>query len=174
MTIARTALDNKRLADTPDPVRADPDDEPDLTPEQEAELQADFDKWIKVRADPVREELLAALSSAEQRFRTIAMGSTGDNWPTRELMRANLDIAFVGESSCRAAISRAESTAPALAPVQADQKEWRVTNGGAFIECISEFDADQHLKSMGAPADEVYKQWRTKAGEWQDAEKEQA
>ncbi len=91
----------------PGPVRADPDDEPDLTPEQEAELQAEFDAWKKtraVRADPVREELLRALFEAIRVACQCAADTAGT--PSYEYFDS-LAVKW------RAIAARAESTAPA-------------------------------------------------------------
>lgn len=54
--------------------------------------------------------LLEALREARQRFRTIAMGTCEWEHMTRENMRANCDVALMGEERVRAAISAYEST----------------------------------------------------------------
>ncbi len=67
-----------------------------------------------------------------------------------------------------------------LAPVQAEQKEWqwRLADGGSTQRTISSDVSDSEAEIDAAlavlmeynPNGGFKKQWRTKAGEWQDAE----
>ncbi len=92
-----------------------PDDTRDWA---DAELWAESanalsDIILDLQASRERErELVEALKVAEQRFRTLAMGTADGEWPDKSAARATHDIARMGEDDCRVARAEAKEEQP--------------------------------------------------------------